>query len=508
MMTFRRNAALDRRHFLQRIGLAAAWTACGVPVLGQRRGQPPFVSIPSVGRNVGIRGRVHSAGKGVARVAVTDGATVVQTGADGTFTLVASARQPFVHVSLPAGYEIPLNGAGTARFYRPIVADASGEMTVEFALTRRAAPDERHAFLALPDTQTLDQEDIAHLQNETMQDIRRRAAGLAGLPMFGVSVGDIMFNDLTLYPGYEEAVQIAGIPFFQVVGNHDLDFSAPYSELTTSTFMRHFGPSYYSFNVGAVHYVVLQDVLYHGTDYVGYVDERQLRWLEADLALVEPGRLVVLFMHIPLESRQWTREGLRAASATTSVNNRAAVYALLGRFNAHVVSGHTHENEHVFEGGVHEHVHGTVCGAWWTGPICHDGSPCGYGAFDVNGESLTWIYKGTGLSDDHQLRVYAPGADPKAPDEIVANVWNWDPKWGVEWIADGVPRGPMARRVGLDPLSVQLHAGDVLPKKHSRVEPALTAHLFYAPVAPTVREVVVKATDRFGRVYSQSWRKA
>jgi hypothetical protein len=271
--------------------------------------------------------------------------------------------------------------------------------------------------------------------------------------------------------------------------------------------MRHFGPTYYSFDVGAVHYVVLQDVLYHGTGYIGYIDEPQLQWLAADLALVEPGRLVVAFMHIPLESRQWTREGAQRPGVSVSVNNRAAVYELLRRFKAHVVSGHTHDNEHVFEGGVHEHVHGTVCGAWWSGPICHDGTPCGYGVFDVSGESLSWTHKGTGKPLDHQVRVYAPGSDKAAPDEVVANVWNWDPKWTVEHVVDGVPRGPMGRRTGFDPLAVELMTGPTLPKKNSWADPQRTDHLFYAPVAATVREVVVRATDRFGRTFTETWRR-
>jgi hypothetical protein len=299
-----------------------------------------------------------------------------------------------------------------------------------------------------------------------------------------------------------------GLPFLQALGNNDLDFEARSAELATSTFMRHFGPTYYSWNVGAVHYVVLQDVLYHGTGYVGYVDERQLQWLEADLALVEPGRRVVVFMHIPLESKQWTRDRKdRRAPAAVSVNNRAAVYAMLARHTVDVISGHTHENEHVFEGGVHEHVQGTVCGAWWTGPICHDGTPAGYGIYDVRDESIQWTYKATGQPADHQLRVYAPGTDPLASDELIANVWNWDPKWTVEWITDGVPRGPMARRVGLDPLAVALHSGDALPKRRTWVEPERTEHLFYAPVGAGTQHVQVRATDRFGRTFTGEWRK-
>ena len=499
--------SLDRRRFLRQAALAPAWAAGAAGLFAQRVPQPPFQPIARPDRAVRVRGMVHAAGVGLPRVAVTDGVSVVQTASDGSFTLLASSRQPFVYVSVPAQCEVPVGAHGTARIFRPLLANASDEMSVEFPLVRRAEPSARHGFVALADTQTLDKEDMGRLHAQTVPDVQQWAAGLEGRARFGVAVGDIMFDDLTLYPEYEQAVRAMGIPFFQVVGNHDLDFAARSAELTTSTFMRHFGPTYYSFDVGAVHYVVLQDVLYHGTGYVGYVDERQLAWLEADLALVERGRPVVVFAHIPFESRQWVRDGGPRPGAAVSVNNRAALYALLEPFDVHVVSGHTPENEPVFEGGVHEHILGTTCGAWWTGPVCHDGTPSGYAAFDVDGESIRWTYKGTGLPADQQMRLYGPGTDPTAPDELVANVWDWDPTWRVEWVADGEPRGPMARRTGLDPLAVELQKGPSLPKKHGWVEPQRTDHLFYAPVGPATREVLVRATDRFGRTYTATWRR-
>jgi hypothetical protein len=158
-----------------------------------------------------------------------------------------------------------------------------------------------------------------------------------------------------------------------------------------------------------------------------------------------------------------------------------------------------HELEHLLDGGVQVHVCGAVCGAWWTGEICNDGTPNGYGIFTVRGEELSWQYKSTHLSLAHQMRVYARGADPAAPDEIVANVWDWDPAWRVVWIEDGIRKGRMARRRGKDPLSAALHSGPQRPAKHPWVEPTLTDHLFYAPVAEGAGEILVEATDGRGR---------
>ncbi len=131
------------------------------------------------------------------------------------------------------------------------------------------------------------------------------------------------------------------------------------------------------------------------------------------------------------------------------------------------------------------------------------GCPGGYGVYEVNGSNLKWYHKSTGKPADYQIKVYPKGIVKDTPDEIVANVWNWDPKWQVKWYEDGVLKGEMERRTALDPLAEQLYAGPLLPKKHKWVEPTLTDHLFYAKVSANAKKVKVEATDRFGRVYAE-----
>jgi hypothetical protein len=212
---------------------------------------------------------------------------------------------------------------------------------------------------------------------------------------------------------------------------------------------------------------------------------------------------VIVTLHIPTLGSAHLRRGARSPAVDVSVTNRQALYRLLEPYRAHIVCGHTHESDHVLEQpGVHEHVLGTVCGAWWSGPICGDGTPSGYAVFEVDGEDVRWRYQSTSHPADHQIRCYAAGGDPKAPDEVVANIWDWDPEWRVLWYADGERRGIMARRIGLDPLSVQLHSGPELPARRPWVDPYPTRHLFYAPATPGVREYRVEATDRFGRTYT------
>ena len=74
-----------------------------------------------------------------------------------------------------------------------------------------------------------------------------------------------------------------GIPFFQVIGNHDMNLDSRTDDYSARTFSDLFGPTYYSFNRGEVHYVVLDDVFFLGTSkkYIGYISEKQFAWLEA-----------------------------------------------------------------------------------------------------------------------------------------------------------------------------------------------------------------------------------
>ena len=151
---------------------------------------------------------------------------------------------------MPAGFAMLQNETGTARFYRPIEAGPGGEMQVLFDLERRGGDDENHAFLVLCDPQTQDDRDMGLFHQETVPDVQQTLQSLGNTPAFGVSCGDIMWDRLSLYPEYERAVSRMGIPFFQVVGNHDLDFDGPTDQTSVRTFQRHFGPPHYSFDVG------------------------------------------------------------------------------------------------------------------------------------------------------------------------------------------------------------------------------------------------------------------
>ncbi len=494
---------MERRTFLRHGAHAAA--ALGLP----RLLTDPYRPLPpprgaAAATTVRVRGRVVAGGRGLAGVAVTDGVSVTTTDGSGAYTLIADGARPFVHVSIPAGYRIPTGPAGSAAFFQPLRPDGRGDMTAPFTLQPLAGGDDTHGFLVLADPQTQNAFEVGRLRQETVPDVRDTVRTLGPLPLFGAGCGDLMFDDLTLFPEYERAVREMGVPFFQVIGNHDLVQEPTSDEQSSATFARHFGPTYYSFDRGAIHYVVLDDVFWYGSGYLGYLDERQQTWLRADLARIEPGRTVVVFVHIPALSTRELRNGAAQPGNGASVTNREALYRLLEPYRAFVLSGHTHEHERHTDGGVRHHVHGTVCGAWWSGDICWDGTPNGYAFYEARGSELRWRYKATGRPAAYQMRLYPPGADPSAPTDVVANVWDADEAWTVLWYEDGERRGRMSRRLGLDPLAVEQQTGPERPARRQWVEPTRTEHLFYAAPGAETREVRIEATDPWGNRYTET----
>ncbi len=489
----------DRRYFLKQLGI----TAGGLATLGLTPADL-YGSIPGlIGpfKAIKVKGRVTSRGKGIPRVVITDGLSVVQTDADGNYAFISNNQRSFVYMSLPSGYAIPKQANGSAAFFKKLDGQKS-EVNLPFELLPLEVSDTNHHFLLLADTQIQDEFEAEQLLNVAAPDVLNTLKEINDPNTFGIGCGDLVFDKLQLLNEYNQAVLKMGIPFFQVLGNHDMDMDVRSDEMTATTFNSHFGPAYYSFNRGEVHYVVMDDVFFLGKNktYVGYLSEEQLAWLEQDLAFVEPGRTVVISVHIPLITGAPKRYPDKDQLGGT-VSNREKLYELLSPYTAHVMSGHTHFNDNLVHGKVFEHCHGTVCGAWWSGPICYDGTPNGYGVYEVKGSSLSWHYKSTGMDKGHQLRVYGQGVNPEMPEHRAVNVWNWDPAWKVTWLEDGIRKGEMQRIVAHDPLSQELHSGPELPSRRKWVEPQLSDHLFFFKTQPTAKQITVEVTDRFGHVY-------
>ncbi|HEX5135729.1 MAG TPA: calcineurin-like phosphoesterase family protein [Planctomycetota bacterium] len=433
----------DRRRFLRgalSMGAGALLARCVAP------------------RQVVAKGRVRAGGRGLPGVAVTDGLSVARADGEGWFEIPSDARREFLSVTVPAGYG--LSGSVRRLTDRPVVFD----------LEPAREPDGRHAFLVLADPQPSNVAQAAMFR-EMVPDMAATVRPL-GVPAFAMVVGDVVGDAPDLYAAHAESVKGIGAPALHLAGNHD-----------DARRMRRFGPERYSFDRGAVHYVVLDNVRRRIGGYEGRIGREQLSWLAADLACVERGRPVVLFAHIPLLGTLHERQGI-SPQPWNCTADRAALARLLEPYRTHFVSGHMHEHEHARAGAVREHVCAAVCGAWWNGPVNLDGTPNGYSVFEVSGESFRWHHKAAG--SEERMRLY-----PRGPDGcVVANVWDWDEAWDVSWSEEGGAGGPMERFTGMDPLRERMTR-----ERHA------TGHLFRARPSQGARRVRVEARDPWGMVH-------
>ncbi len=491
----------NRRDFIKALGLSGV--ALSAPKIAGA--VTPVLPTESTDiTNLTLTGKVQSNGQGIGGVPVTDGINITLTDKNGNYSLLSNKTVQFVYITIPAGYAIPHN-KGIAQFYKAVDTKQNA-FTANFQLERLERDDKDHVFVVWADPQIISKKDGEALISRSAPDLRDLAANYpAGTSIHAIGCGDLVWDHFELYDDYRQAVNITGVPFFSIIGNHDMDLDARSDDYSASTFKKNFGPTYYSFNRGKIHYIMMDDVFFIGTAkrYIGYFTEQQLQWLEQDLKHVPHGSTVILSLHIPTNTGVKRRENLKEDELGGVVSNREQLYKILAPYKIHIMSGHTHMNEKWEEGNIMEHVHGTVCGAWWTGPICSDGTPEGYAVYEIKGNDVSWFYKSTGKPKDYQLKIYPKGFLKTAPDEVVANVWNWDKQWKIEWFEDGVAKGIMEQRTDFDPWTVELYAGPQLPKKHKWVDPTLTDHLFFAKPSPTAKVIKVVATDRFGKKYSQ-----
>jgi hypothetical protein len=476
---------MQRRNFLKRIaGMGAIAAAPATQLL----------AAGNSGAGI-VKGRVTAAGKGIGGVVMSDGYTVITTGKNGDYEIALHSDAQFVFMSIPAGYHIP-HEKGIARFYQPVSKSQSAQ-TANFQLQKNEQDDTRHALIVWADTQMVKDEDALTLVNVSAPDTAAEIRSLGNIPVHGITVGDLVHDRFDLFDDYARAVEITGIPFFQVIGNHDMTYAARTDEGSQQQFRQLFGPGYFSFNRGKVHYIMLDDVFFtgRGHSYIGYLTEVQLSWLEKDLQHVAAGSTVIVSLHIPTNTGLREREGLKEDPAGGVVSNRDHLYKLLQPYKAHIMSGHTHWNENWEKDNIMEHNHGTVCGAWWRPQaVAADGTPNGYAVYEINGDDIKWYYKSTGKPKDYQMSLYEPGRVKAKANAVVANVWNWDSRWKVEWWEDGVHKGTMEQLRCQDPVVVSAYPVNM----H-----VYSDHFFAAVPAAGAREVKIKATDRFGQVYEE-----
>ncbi|MEY8039116.1 calcineurin-like phosphoesterase family protein [Saccharopolyspora cebuensis] len=509
---------------------------------------------------------------GIAGVTVSNGREVVTTDGRGRYELPAYDNMT-VFVTQPRGYQVPVDQDNVAQFSYHHLPEGSPELryggiaptgplpdAVNFPLaqSKLTRSPQQHCLIG-GDVQTYDQQEVEYARKGVFTDLAARDdyAGCGAL-----FIGDVVGDDLSLYPRTRELTGMLNGPARFLPGNHDLDFDAPTSEHAFDTFRAKLGPEYYSYDSGKAHVVALSTVEYPLADggYDGALDERQLEWLRNDIARVPENKLIVIAAHIPLLN--FADQG----SETHQIDQVKEIYEILEGREAIAVGGHTHSIENLREGdslagwkdlfGVDglpfPHITaGAISGDWYSGRMLEEGYPTaiqrdgglpGALTLDIDGTAVTERFTVRGDDGSRQMAVglntpryrtwYAENSDNagSAPeftdpltvsrDELARDTWLTTNFWmgstgsTVEVSLDGGERveavrtQPMngeAQRVGAewsDPVALQeqlVHGGGPADRTMHLWRLELPADL---PVGEHTAEVT--ATDVHGRQHTST----
>ncbi|TGE01457.1 calcineurin-like phosphoesterase C-terminal domain-containing protein [Methylobacterium nonmethylotrophicum] len=528
--------------------------AQGGPGAGQVTGQVTGI----VYEDRGSKGRRAADDPGLPDVLVSNGREVVRTDAQGRYALPVEDGTA-VFVVKPTGFALPRGADGLPRFsylHQPAGTppdlalrypgiDPTGPLpdSVDFGLVRSPESGDFDVVL-FTDPQPESHAELTFVRDTAVARVLGTGAA------FGMTTGDVLFDDLSLYPRQNRIIAQVGVPWFHIGGNHDLNFEAPDARHARETFKRTFGAPYYALEHGGVLFVMLDNVHYlgaatatsgRGGRYEGRFGERQLAFVENLLKQTPADRLVVVAMHIPLAT------DLGPDDPAISTVDRAQLLRLLAGRPAFSVAGHTHTTEHHYLGpdgrpgatgddAHHHHVLTAVSGSWWSGPPdrrgiatadSRDGTPHGFHVLSISG-GRRYTTRYVPASDDagRQMRIVLESqfhADDLArlPDtrlyellgttvpaesvggaNVVVNLFDGGPRSRVAFrIGDG-PLVPMVRVRRPDPFVAALYARNAATKK-SWVKAEPCTHLWAARLPRDLRagthRLTVEATDEYGR---------
>ncbi len=447
-----------------------------------------------------VNGRVSSEGKALVNVVVTDGENTTVTNAKGEYSLNISEHSRFVYISTPSGY-LPQDSLNVPTFYKQL--NGAHNAVHNFDLIKNKKDDSNHVLLVHADPQFFKEEQFK-LYEEVIDDCIETIAKYKNQDVFGIDCGDLTADRPHFYSPYINILNKTDVPFYRVLGNHDMENGGRTKEKSVQQFEKYFGPSNYSFNRGNAHYIVLNNVYYLGRlySYMGYIDEQTYSWIEQDLSYVPKGSLVFIAMHIPARLTEEIKPfGYNQETIRQQTVNIEPLFKMLQPFNAHIFTGHEHFNKNIVHSPtLYEHNTAAISGSFWQGDYCWDGTPIGYGVYEITGNDVKWYFKSAGHPREYQIRATAVGSSIEFPKDIIVNVWNWDKNWTVTWTENGQKRGEMTQFTGLDPATAEMCA-DKDKLEFKWLSPVPTDHLFRATPISKNSKIEIIATDSFGEVY-------
>lgn len=508
-----------------------------------------------------LKGTVSCENKGVAGVAVSDGYEITVTDENGFYWLPSQKTNGQVFISLPSGYFVDTK-VGMPAIWQSLKEPADVVEQHDFALTKM--PGDDYVLMLMADVHLANRgsgsnNDMNQFRDKYVPDINNHIAEYKaqGKKVIGIALGDLTWDSYWYdknykLPDVKKDIERINIPVFCCMGNHDNDIRAITDFEASAPWREYIGPNYYSFNLGQVHYVVLDDIIYttdgqeHKTE-TGGVTPEQMEWLRKDLALItDKSTPIVVCMHIPLNAHPGREESGAIITRHQLQNSYEFVEAFKGFSKVRILSGHTHVNFNVpVNDNIFEHNIGGACATWWwTGKyygthICRDGSVGGYGVMEWNGRDYTRYWKCLGYDKSYQFRTYdrnnvwitkeeyAPDQDhtdtefiknynflaqdyawQHTNNEVIVNIFSWEDSWKLEILEDGEPL-KWGVTNWFDPLHIISFDMFRLNKNNenlqgSALKTAATSHLFRCYPKSATSTLKITVTDNYGNVYTET----
>ena len=496
---------------------------------------------PSEGSN--IYGLVSVDGKGLADVVVSDGVEVVRTDSDGKYSFKSAKKYGYVFLSTPSGY-MPQVQDVLPLIYRKVARGNETKVErVDFPLLSEGNQT-NHKMLVFGDMHLAGgRNNDGTWFSRFCNDVNEYVNAHPGEKIYAITLGDMTWDYYWYDKNYvfdeylADIKKIVNVPIFHTVGNHDHDMNEAGDFDTILRYMDTVAPDYYSFNIGNVHYVILDNILCTnnggGKAYRTYehkVSDDQMKWLEKDLSFVSKSTPVVIAMHAPVSN--------------LAAGNRTSLLNIVSSFDqVHFFTGHSHQTANNTGSNWYDHNCGAVCADWWdcvkeTSGKVHigtDGSFGGYEIFDIKNTDFSWVFKGTERDQNVQFRTYdrnnihltAEKCTPsnfsdKAKEifntvagdwtvadknnEVYINVFNYDSKWKIEVTENGKPltvekSGGSKFR---DPLHILIYMSVCKKEKEDAFTTKSNGHMWKVTASSPNSTLEIKVTDRFGNVYTET----
>lgn len=505
-----------------------------------------------------IYGLVTCEGKPLSDVVMSDGVEVVKTDENGVYRIASQKKFGYVFISVPSGYEPPLNGV-LPQNWKPLTRGSLTSERVDFTLNK--IDNNIFTLYVMGDMHLAKkQNDINQFRDfasSLMDDVNSGAGRQYGLTLGDMTWDYYWYRNSYSFAEYKAELNrdLSMICVWQTMGNHDNNYREAGDFLMENAYREAICPTYYSYNLGSVHFVVLDDIDYKNTpasvddasgnitkdyrsQYLVDFTKNQIDWLKKDLSFVDKKTPVVISSHAPAyrpNGATGYKDGLTSHSDGSGDYGTAAFRALLSGYNVHFFSAHTH-NHFTYDdsaNGFYETNGASVCGTWWWSGyytpgfnLSPDGTPGGYTICKFNGTDVTWQYKSAGADHSYQFRSYDMNEVQKvltdeiggnkddwkkmvdwtgslSANSVLINVWAYDKNWKVT-VTEGGKELATTAICAYDPLHMLVNSAPRFKSGSTSFVTAYWPHFFVVNTTSANSTLEIKVTDRFGNAYSET----